>query len=183
MGIPPISFTGLSKFSDDFATILERSFDVANLPVKGLQTEQTLNLARQQELSGLASTLTTLESRFVSLGLLGAKSAIGSSSSDTAVASVAVTGTPSTASFEINVTSAASAAQEVSTTSVASTSSEGLTADGVYALTVGATTTNFDLFTAGSGRTAGTVGPATPSPPVSVQVDFSNGLLVLLCYK
>jgi flagellar hook-associated protein 2 len=176
MGIPPISFTGLSQFSENFALILERSFEIANLPIQQLQTEQTLNLARQQELSDLGATLKTLEDRFVSLSLLGAKSALGSSSSDTAVASVVVTGSPSTASFDINVTSAASAAQEVTTTSLASTSSGGVTADGVYALTVGATTTNFDLLTLGSGRTAGTTGATTPSPPVSVQVDFSNGL-------
>ncbi len=31
-------------------------------------------------------------------------------------------------------------------------------------------------FVLGSGRTAGTTGLATPSPPVSVQVDFSNGV-------
>ena len=176
MGIPPISFTGLSKFSDTFAVILERAFEVASLPIQRLQTEQTLNIARQQELGSLAATLASLEDRFVSLGLLGAKSAVEATSSDTSVASVSVTGAPATASFDIEVTSAASAAQEVSTTGLASTTSGGLSSDGVYALTLGAATTNFDLLTLGSGRTAGTNGAATPATPVSVQVDFSNGL-------
>ena len=176
MGIPPLSFTGFSDFGDDFAVILERTFEVASLPIQNLQTEQSLLIAQQQELAGLSAAIRGLEDHFVALGLLGANSAVGARSSDTDVASVVVTGAPSTASFDLVVTSAALAAQEVSTAGLSETNSGGLSADGVYALTVGGATTNFDLLTLGSGRTAGTTGAATPSPPVSVQVGFSNGL-------
>ncbi len=176
MSLSPISFTGLSKFADDFQTILERSFAVANLPVKGLQTEQSLLLRRQTALADLAVDVRDLQDGFAALGLLGARGAATSSSSDTAVATVLASGTPAVASFVVDVTSAASAAQETALSGLADTDATGLTADGIYKLTLGATTTTIDLITIGSGRTAGTTGSATPSPPVSVQVDFSGGL-------
>ena len=176
MGIPPISFTGLSSFSDDFAVILQRTFDVANLPIQQLLGEQVILLARQQQLSTLRSTIQGLEDRFTTLGLLGANAAVTASSSDSAIVSVLTTGSPATASYDFVVTSAASVAQEVSLTGLPDSDTSALSADGIYDLTLGVTTTNIDLLTIGSGRTAGTTGAATPSPLVSVQVDFSNGL-------
>ena len=176
MSLPPISFTGFSEFSDQFATILEHTFEVASLPIQGLQTEQTLLLAEKQELGQLESLIQDLEGEFASLGLLGATTAVTASSSTATVASVLVTGTPSQGSFDIVVTSAASTAQEASVTGLANTNVAALRADGLYDLTLDATTTNIDLLTIGSGRTAGTTGATTPSPPVSVQIDFTNGL-------
>ena len=176
MSLPPLSFTGFSEFSDQFATILEHTFEVASLPIQGLQTEQTLLLAEKQELGQLESLIQDLEGEFASLGLLGATTAVTASSSTATVASVLVTGTPSQGSFDIVVTSAASTAQEASVTGLANTNVAALRADGLYDLTLDATTTNIDLLTIGSGRTAGTTGATTPSPPVSVQIDFTNGL-------
>ena len=176
MSLPPISFTGFSEFSDQFATILEHTFEVASLPIQGLQTEQTLLLAEKQELGQLESLIQDLEGEFASLGLLGATAAVTASSSTATVASVQVTGTPSQGSFDIVVTSAASTAQEASVTGLANTNLAALRADGLYDLTLDTTTTNIDLLTIGSGRTAGATGATTPSPPVSVQIDFTNGL-------
>ncbi len=176
MSLTPVSFTGFSEFSDDFQAILQRTFEVANFPIQQLQTEQTINLAKQQALGDLSFVVSNLESEFASLGLLGATSAVTASSSDEKVATVTVAGTPTIQSYDLVVTSEAKAAQETSLTGLADTDKTGLTADGIYKLTVGTTVTNVDLLTIGSGRTAGTTGSATPSPAVSVQVDFSNGL-------
>ena len=176
MSLTPVAFTAFSKFSDDFQAILQRTFEVANFPIQQLQTEQTINLAQQQALGDLSFVVSNLESEFASLGLLGATSAVTASSSDQKVATVTVTGTPTIQSYDLVVTSEAKAAQETSLTGLADIDKTGLTADGIYKLTVGTTVTNIDLLTIGSGRTAGTTGSATPSPAVSVQVDFSNGL-------
>ena len=176
MSLTPISFTGFSEFSDDFQAILQSTFEVASLPIQQLQTEQTINLAQQQALGDLSFVVSNLESEFASLGLLGATSAVTASSSDEKVATVTVTGTPTIQSYDLVVTSEAKAAQETSLIGLADTDKTGLTADGIYKLTVGTTVTNIDLLAIGSGRTAGTTGSATPSPAVSVQVDFSNGL-------
>ncbi len=176
MSLTPVSFTGFSEFSDDFQAILQRTFEVANFPIQQLQTEQTINLAQQQALGDLSFVVSNLESEFASLGLLGATSAVTASSSDEKVATVTVAGTPTIQSYDLVVTSEAKVAQETSLTGLADTDKTGLTADGIYKLTVGTTVTNVDLLAIGSGRTAGTTGSATPSPAVSVQVDFSNGL-------
>ncbi len=176
MSIPPISFAGVSEFADDFQIILERAFDVATLPINGLQTEQTINLAQQQQLGSLAAAVQSLESSFRSLGTQGQNGAITASSSDTAVATVTVTGSASAVDVDLNVTSAAAVAQETTTAALSDRNTSALEADGIYKLTLGATTTTIDLLTIGSGRTAGTTGSSTPATPVSVQVDFTNGL-------
>ena len=176
MSLPPISFTGVSEFADDFQVILERAFEVATLPINGLQTEQTLNLARQQQLGNLAAAVQSLESSFAALGIQGKNGAITASSSDTDVATVTVTGSASAVDVDLNVTSAAAVAQETTTTALSNKTTSALEADGIYKLTLGATQTTIDLLTIGSGRTAGTTGSSTPATPVSVQVGFSNGL-------
>lgn len=176
MSLPPISFTGVSDFADDFQVILERAFEVATLPISGLQTEQTLNLAQQQQLGGLAAAVQSLESEFVSLGTKAQDGAITASSSDTDVATITITGSASPVDIDLNVTSAAAVAQETTTTALSDRNTAALEADGIYKLTLGAVQTTIDLLTIGSGRTAGTTGASTPASPVSVQVDFSNGL-------
>ncbi len=176
MSITPISFAGVSEFADDFQVILERAFEVATLPINGLQTEQTLNLAQQQQLGNLAFAVQSLESSFAALGTQGQNGAITASSSDTDVAIVTVTGSASAVDVDLNVTSAAAVAQETTTTALSNKTTSALEADGIYKLTLGAKQTTIDLLTIGSGRTAGAGGSSTPATPVSVQVDFSNGL-------
>lgn len=176
MALPPISFSGLSDFSDSFQTILERTFQVASLPKLNLETERTVLEGRQTELAALRADLLGLQNVFTSLGLAGAQGAVTAASSDTDVASVAVNGTVSPGFYDLDVTSAASAAQEATLAGLADRDATALSADGIYKLTLGATTTTIDLLTIGSGRTAGTTGSATPSPKVSVDVAFSGGL-------
>ena len=142
MSLPPVSFGGVSEFADSFQTILERTFTVANLPIQNLQTEQTILLSQQTALALLSVDLQALQQSFSDLGILGATGAVTASSSDLSVATVSVTGTPSPLSFDIDVTSAASAAQETSNTGVADTDATGLAADGIYTLTVGASVAN-----------------------------------------
>jgi hypothetical protein len=131
MGLPPISFTGLSKFSENFQTILQRSFEVANLPIKNLQTEQTLLLAQREALGELAGAVQALENRFATLGLVGARDALSGTSSNEDVAVAVVSGTPDLLSFDLDVTSAASAAQESSAIGLPDSDATGLSADGV----------------------------------------------------
>ncbi len=173
---PPISFTGISRFSENFQTILERAFTVANLPVKNLQTDQTIILSQQTELAAVEDDVQGLQSVLSQLGVLAAQGASTADSTDTGVATIQLTGAPDPVDFDIAVTSAAAAAQETTVTGLADADTTAPSADGVYNLTLGTTTTAIDLLTIGSGRTAGTTGSTTPSPKVGVQVDFSNGL-------
>lgn len=176
MGLTPISFTGISNFSDDFQAVLERSFEVASLPIAQLQTDQLRLTAQREELGTLQSALISLRSSITALAGVAQDEGASASSTDTAVATLSVSGNPGNAQFDLNVSAIAEAAQETTSNGLADTDTTALEADGIYKLTLATDTTTFDLLTIGSGRTAGTSGSATPDPKVSVDVTFSNGL-------
>ena len=170
----PISFTGLSKFSENFQVLLERSFTVANLPVKNLQTEQAIQLAKQQELGNLAADVRDLRDAFSTLGVRSAQGAISASSSDASVATIVVTGSPGAISFELDVTSAAAAAQETSTSNVANSAVETLAADGLFTLTVGSQVTAIDLSQPGLNNTLEGLRDHINSSGLGVQATIIN---------
>ena len=178
MGLPPLSFTGFSKFSDSFQEILQRTFDAGSIPIQRLKTEQDLLTERHKQLDTLSSTFASLDQAVRALGVASGDGALKGTSTNEAVAFATVTGLPEKVSFDLDVTSAATKAQEASLDPLASKTSGSLSTqgDGLFTLTVGGTVTNIGLQTLGAGRTAGLSGAATPAPQVSVQVDFSNGL-------
>lgn len=142
---PPISFVGVSKFSENFQTILERTFTVANLPVKNLESDRSLLSERKSELGLLATDLRALWDVFSSLGILGASGLANVSTSNAAVAVASSTGAPQPVNLDIDVTSAASNAQETTFSSLPDTDTTALSGDGVYKLTLGGTTSTIDL--------------------------------------
>ncbi len=176
MATSPLTFTGVSQFSDDLRAILDRAVKIASLPIQRMQLDQARLLDQKRALSDLGVVVSDLTSSFSSLGLLGANGAISASTSNPAVATVRVTGSPETLNYSLSVTSAATAAQAATALGLADTASTAPRADGLYKLTVGSTVEDFDLLATGSGRTAGTTGSATPSPQPSVTVTFANGL-------
>jgi flagellar hook-associated protein 2 len=178
MGLPPVSFTGFSKFSESFQDVLERTFEAASGPIQRLETEQELLVERRKQLGTLSATFASLDQAVRALGTVAGNGALTGTSTNESVAIATVTGLPEKLSFDIDVTSAASEAQEASLAPLASKTSGSLSTegDGQFSLTVGAAVTNINLQTIGAGRTAGVTGAATPAPPVGVQVDFSNGL-------
>jgi flagellar capping protein FliD len=178
MGVPPVSFTGFSQFSESFQEVLERTFEAASVPIRRLETERQALVERQKQLEDFSTGFSTLDKAFRNLATIAGNGALSGASSDDSVATVSVTGLPEKLSFAIDVTSAASEAQEASLNALASRTSSSLSTlgDGQFTLTVGETVTNIGLQAIGAGRAAGTTGAVTPAPPVSVQVDFSNGL-------
>jgi flagellar hook-associated protein 2 len=176
MATSPLTFTGVSRFSDDLQAILQRAVRIASLPIQRMQLDQSNILGRKTALGSLNSLVTALTESFASLGLLGARGAVAASSSDPDVAAVQLTGSPETLSYSLSVTSAATAAQASTALGLADADTTAPRADGLYKLTVGSQVEDFDLQATGSGRTAGLTGSATPSPPVSVTVTFGNGL-------
>jgi flagellar hook-associated protein 2 len=170
----PISFTGVSKFSENFQVLLERSFTVANLPVKNLQTEQTIQLAKQQEFGNLASDVRELRDAFSTLAARAEQGAIAASSSDSSVATIVLTGSPGAISFDLDVTSAAAAAQETSTSSVADSAVDTLAADGLFTLTVGSQVTVIDLTQPGLDNTLEGLRDHINSSGLGVQATIIN---------
>jgi flagellar hook-associated protein 2 len=145
MGAPPISFVGISKFSENFQTILERTFTVANLPVKNLESDRSLIGDRKSELGKLATDLRALRDVFASLGTLGAAGLTNVSTSDANVALGSSTGSPAPIELDVEVTSQATKARETALTGLGDSDATPLAADGIYKLTLGGTTTTIDL--------------------------------------
>ncbi len=174
--LAPLTFTGISQFSSDLQTILQRAVKIASLPIQKLQFDQVRILEQKKVLGELNTVVGDLTTQFASLGLLGSTGAVTASSSNTAVATVQITGSPEALNYALSVTSAATFAQAATALYLADSSTTAPRANGLYKLTVGAVVDDFDILATGSGRIAGTTGSATPSPPVSVGVTFANGL-------
>ena len=115
MSIAPLTFTGVSSFSNDFQTILTRAVSIANLPVTALTNQQTDIQSEKVLASGLSAAISALGTSLGSLAALGKTNGMVPTSSDTSIVTATSTGTPTAATYAItNVTSVARAASETS---------------------------------------------------------------------
>lgn len=174
--LQPLTFTGVSSYSSDLQQILQRAVQIATLPMQKLQLDQAGILGQEQALSVLGGAVSSLTSSFSSLGLLAANGAVTATTSDPAVATLQLTGSPAPLAYSLVVTSAAAAAQASTALGLPDSDTSAPRANGLYALTLGGNSQSFDLLAMGSGRTVGTIGDTTPSPPDSVTITFANGL-------
>lgn len=146
MSLTPLAFTGVSQFSTDFQTILNRAVKIAQFPITLLQNKTTDLIQQKTLLSGLNSSVATLASSLKSLGTIAAQQAVTASSSNPAVVSVTAAGANSPAVYTINsITSLATAASERSVASYADSASTPVSANGTLKLTVGAQNHQFTL--------------------------------------
>lgn len=140
MGISPLTFTGLSKFSDDFQAIVNRTVAIANLPVQRLQSDQANLLSKKSAMGNLRSSVASLASALDSLGSVAGSKALSATSGSSKVG-VSVTGSPVAASYVIrDITSLATAASATATTGFSDKNSTPVAGGGqVLTLTVGET--------------------------------------------
>lgn len=85
MSIMPLSFTGVSSFSDDFQSILSRSVSIASLPAQILQNEQQDVLNRKLAMTDLRSAISGFASALGALSGLRDGGALSATSSGYAV--------------------------------------------------------------------------------------------------
>ncbi len=146
MSIAPLTITGVSQFSSDFQSILNRAVQIAQIPVTILQNRDSDLLQRKTLLGSLSSSVDTLATSLQSLGTVAANQALAASSSDAAVVSVTNTGASSPATYTINsITSLAAAASERSIASYLDSSATPVSSTGTVQLTVGSTDYKFAL--------------------------------------
>src|SRR5437763_9665475 len=93
MSTSPLVFTGISTFSQDCQTILNRRVQIAQIPITALQNHQVDNTQRKLLLTGLNSAVAALGSSIAALGAIGSNKGLVATSSSTAVS---VTNTGST---------------------------------------------------------------------------------------
>ncbi|MBI5085912.1 MAG: flagellar filament capping protein FliD [Acidobacteria bacterium] len=147
MGIPPLVFTGISKFSEDFQTIMKRSVAIASLPVQSLQNDQKTVLEKKAAMADLRSAVGGFGSALEALGTVAAGHALAATSSSAAV-TASVTSGASSGLYQITeITSLASPA--VATSAVgydtAGTTRVSTAADRKVELSVGGTLSSITL--------------------------------------
>src|SRR5271154_3095215 len=131
----PLYFTGLSQFSNDFQSIIQRAVQIADLPVQNLQNQQATNTADENALTALEPTVTALGTDVTNLGALASTQGLSASSSDASTVSVVYTGASAPATYTISdITALASAASETSLAGYSST--DTINANGLVNLVV-----------------------------------------------
>lgn len=150
MSLSLLVFTGISRFSSDFQTILSRALSISSIPVRQLQNEQSNLIGKKQLLSDLRTSVGTLASTVASLGTLGASKSITAISSNSARVSVQVNGANQTGTHTItDITSIAKAATETSITGFATADAGTVSGSGDLQLVVGTQTYNKTAIPAG----------------------------------
>jgi len=138
VGLTPLTFTGLSSFSNDFQTILTRAVSIAQLPITALQNQQSNILQEKQLTTGLASVVADLATSVTNLGTVAANGGMTGSSSDSSTVIVNNTSATTPASYAItNITSVAQAASETSQNGYADSTTAPVASSGSVQLMIG----------------------------------------------
>ena len=144
----PLYFTGLSQFSSDFQSIIQRAVQIADIPVQNLQNEQATNTADQNALTALEPTVAALGTDVTNLGTLASTQGLSASSSDASTVTVINTGATAAATYTVSdITSLASAASETSL--VGYSASATVYANGLVNLVIGSNTYQLNLTASG----------------------------------
>jgi flagellar hook-associated protein 2 len=150
----PSYFTGLSSFSSDFQSIIQRAVQIADIPVTNLQNEQATNTAEDNALTALEPGVTAVGADVTALGTLASTQGLSASSSDSSTVSVVNTGATAPATYTVSdIMTLASAASETSLKGYSATQS--VSTSGLVNLVVGSNTYQLNLTASGDNNVAG----------------------------
>jgi flagellar hook-associated protein 2 len=146
MSLNPLTFTGISQYSQDFQTILQRVTTIASFPLTQLRNEQSDTAARRQLTNELNSGVRLLGEKMTALKEVAGNRAVSASSSNSSKLTVDSVNTDILTSYSItDVTSLAAAASETSSASYADSSATTVSASGSLKLKVGTAEYDFTL--------------------------------------
>jgi flagellar hook-associated protein 2 len=138
VSIAPLKFTGVSTYSADLQTVLNRAVSIASIPLNALQNEATDNLQRKTMLGSFNSALGNLESSLRSLGTVASQKALSASSSNSSKVSVTYAGASAATSYTISeITSVAKSASETTVSGYANSTSAPVSSTGTIKLVIG----------------------------------------------
>ncbi|MBV8844214.1 MAG: flagellar filament capping protein FliD [Bryobacterales bacterium] len=142
----PIALNGVSQYSSDLQSVLNRAVQIAQIPIQELQNQDS-NVQQKQNMLGVFQTdVSALANSLQFLGKLAGGQALSASSSDPSAVAAINTGSTSPANYVINsITAPASAANETSLTSYADSNSTPVSPTGTMELLVGSTPYTFTL--------------------------------------
>jgi flagellar hook-associated protein 2 len=177
----PQYFTGVSQYSSDFQSIIQRAVQIAQLPVTQLQNDETTNTNKVQELQTLNPEVAALASDVTTLGTLASSGGLEASSSNSDIVSVINTGATAPATYTISdITSLASAASETSLAGY--TATQSVSASGLVNLVVGSKTYQLNLTGTGENNVNGlatAINNANAGVNATVLTTGSNDYLVV----
>jgi len=146
MGISPIAFTGISKYSEDFQTIIQRQVNIASLPLKNLQNQAADILAQKALVGNLSAGVSGLASAVRSLGELGESLGLGASSSNTSKVTATNAAATAPVTYTLTeITSLARAASETTAAGYPTADATAVSATGTVQLQVGSATYTLDI--------------------------------------
>ncbi len=146
MSIAPLTFSGVSSYSQDFQSILTRAVKIASLPLQMLQNSDTDTISRKSLLGTMQATVGDLATAISGLGTVGSTGGLGVSSSDSSKVAVSMNGATSAGSYSIsNITSLASAASELSNNGYQDPAATPVSLNGSMELVAGGHTYDFTL--------------------------------------
>jgi flagellar hook-associated protein 2 len=150
----PIYFTGLSSFSSDFQSIIQRAVQIADIPVTNLQNEQATNTAEDNALTALEPGVSAVGADVMALGTLASTQGLSASSSDSSTVSVVNTGATAPATYTVSdIMTLASAASETSLQGYSA--AQSVSTSGLVNLVVGSNTYQLNLTASGENNVAG----------------------------
>lgn len=136
-----LAFTGISSYSDDFQTILDKAVSVASVPIQRLQNEQSDIVQKKMITSSLQSGIQAVADDLRSLVTVADNKAVAAVSSDTSKVVITSTSSASPATYEVkNIQSIAKTASETSVQGYADSSTTAVSTSGTIQLTVGTKT-------------------------------------------
>jgi flagellar hook-associated protein 2 len=142
----PQYFTGLSTFSSDFQSIIQRAVSIQQLPITALQTQQTNNLNQKQALIAFNPDVASVGAAVGALGTLAANQGVAASSSDSSTVSVTNIGATAPGTYTVsNISSLATNASETSVTGYANAATTPVSQTGQVNLVVGSNNYSLNL--------------------------------------
>lgn len=154
MPITPLTFSGISTYSSDFQTVLERAVKIASLPLKLLQNEDADLLNRKTQLAGIGGAVANISAALDALGKVSKGKGLEVTSSDPDIVSASNTNADASNVYVINsVTSLATAASETSVTGYADSAATQVSASGTVKLKVGSQEYTISLGTSNNNLT------------------------------
>ena len=150
----PLYFTGVSQYSSDFQSIIQRAVQIAQIPITTLQNEELTNTNQVQELQTLNPEVAAIGTDVAALGTLATNQALGATTSDSSIVTAVNTGATAPASYTVSdISSLASAASETSVQGYSAT--QTVSASGLVNLVVGSNTYQLDLPGSGQNTVSG----------------------------
>jgi flagellar hook-associated protein 2 len=179
-------FSGGSRYSNDFAQVIDRAVRIASLPINQLNNQQTQLSSESSALTSLSGTFTSLQSSISSLSSSLGGSTYSVSYSDGTVATALAGASALPGTYTLQVVDPGSRASVLSNATVTDPTTTSISSSGTFTLNVNgqsydniqpATNSLLSLASAINTATAGAVqatvvnvgSPATPSYQLSIQ--------------